>query len=131
DIVRREVCVMEMVLFLIIILFATVLQTSTGFGFSTLATPLLLFLFGPAEAFQINLILSLVLSLSLIKSIRKYIDYGMLKRYILGSCLGVFIRIAFFILIVIISLKLFVNLVVLMLSMMFIFKFIFNENMRK
>ena len=47
---------MEMVLFLIIILFATVLQTSTGFGFSTLATPLLLFLFGPAEAIQINLI---------------------------------------------------------------------------
>lgn len=86
---------MEIVLFLIIILFATVLQTSTGFGFSILATPLLLFLFEPSEAIQVNLILSLVLSLSLIKSIRENIDYGMLKRYVLGSSLGVFIGIVF------------------------------------
>ena len=117
---------MEMFLFLIIILFATVLQTSTGFGFSTLATPLLLFLFGPAEAIQINLILSLVLSLSLIKSIRESIDYGMLKRYILGSSAGVFIGIIFFIWIDINSLKMFVGLVVLML-----FKFTITKSTRK
>lgn len=122
---------MEMVLFLIIILFATVLQTSTGFGFSTLATPLLLFLFGPAEAIQINLILSLVLSLSLIKSIRASIDYGMLKRYILGSSAGVFIGIIFFIWIEINSLKMFVGLVVLMLSVLLIFKFTITKSTRK
>lgn len=122
---------MEMVLFLIIILFATVLQSSTGFGFSTLATPLLLFLFGPAEAIQINLILSIVLSLSLIKSIRKYIDYGMLKRFILGSSIGVFIGIAFFMLIDINSLKMFVGLVVLMVSVLLIFKFSIMKSRRK
>lgn len=122
---------MEMFLFLIIILFATVLQTSTGFGFSTLATPLLLFLFGPAEAIQINLILSLVLSLSLIKSIRGSIDYGMLKRYILGSSAGVFIGIIFFIWIDINSLKMFVGLVILMLSVLLIFKFTITKSTRK
>ena len=122
---------MEMFLFLIIILFATVLQTSTGFGFSTLATPLLLFLFGPAEAIQINLILSLVLSLSLIKSIRESIDYGMLKRYILGSSAGVFIGIIFFIWIDINSLKMFVGLVILMLSVLLIFKFTITKSTRK
>src|SRR5699024_9747775 len=122
---------MEMVLFLIIILFATVLQTSTGFGFSTLATPLLLFLFGPAEAIQINLILSLVLSLSLIKSIRASIDYGMLKRHILGRSAGVFIVIILFIWIDINSLKMFVGLVVLMLSVLLIFKFTITKSTRK
>lgn len=128
---RRGVSVMEIVLFLIIILFATILQTSTGFGFSTLATPLLLFLFGPAEAIQINLILSLLLSLALIKSIREYIDYGMLKRFILGSSIGVFIGIAFFILIDINSLKMFVGLVILLLSVLLLFQFSIIKSRRK
>ncbi len=50
---------MEIIAFIIIILVASVLQTSTGFGFSILATPFLLLLFKPIEAIQINLILSL------------------------------------------------------------------------
>lgn len=122
---------MEIVLFFIIILFATIIQTSTGFGFSTLATPLLLFLFEPAEAIQINLILSLVLSLTLMKSIRKHIDYGMLKRFIAGSSIGVFLGIVFFILIDINSLKLFVGLVILLLSVLLLFQFSITKSRRK
>ncbi len=62
---------MDILLFIMIILVASLLQTSTGFGFSILATPFLLLLFEPAEAIQINLILSLVISLALITKIKK------------------------------------------------------------
>lgn len=54
-----------------------------------MATPFLLLIFLPQEAIQINLILSLLISLSLIYKIRKEIDYPLLKRFIIGSIAGV------------------------------------------
>lgn len=62
--------VMEIIFFIVIILGASVLQTSTGFGFSILATPFLLLLFSVTDAIQFNLILSLVISGALIFKIR-------------------------------------------------------------
>src|SRR5690625_6271974 len=56
----------EIILFIVIILLASILQTSTGFGFSIMATPFLLLMFEAREAIQINLILSLVISCALI-----------------------------------------------------------------
>jgi len=56
-------------IFVTIILLASILQTSTGFGFSIMATPFLLMIFEPREAIQINLILSLVISTALIAKI--------------------------------------------------------------
>ena len=66
-------------MFILIILVASILQTSTGFGFSILATPFLLLLFKPTEAIQINLILSLFISVALLTKIKEDIDYGILK----------------------------------------------------
>lgn len=43
---------MEILLFGLIIFVASVLQTSTGFGFSIVATPFLLLLFEPAKGFK-------------------------------------------------------------------------------
>src|SRR5690554_4376885 len=54
-----------------------------------MATPFLLMLFLPQEAIQINIILSLVISMSLIMKIKKDIDLVLLKRLIIGSILGV------------------------------------------
>lgn len=113
---------MEIVLFILIILLASILQTSTGFGFSIMATPLLLFLFEPAEAIQINLILALVISAALIMTIRKDVDYGTLKRFILGSSVGLFIGITFFIWIDMNSLKLFIGMIIMLLTLLMIFK---------
>ena len=76
---------MEIIQFIAIILGASVLQTSTGFGFSILATPFLLVLFSVTDAIQINLILSLVISGALIFKIRSDIDTAVLKRLIAGS----------------------------------------------
>lgn len=79
---------MEVIAFIIIILVASVLQTSTGFGFSILATPFLLLIFEPIEAIQINLILSFIISSALIMKIRKDVDFGILRRFVVGSAVG-------------------------------------------
>lgn len=119
---------MEVVIFIIIILIASVLQTSTGFGFSILATPFLLLLFEPAEAIQINLILSLVISAFLIKAIKNDIDYGILKRFIIGSIVGLPAGIITFMLINVSSLKMGVGLVILILTMLLTLRFRINRS---
>jgi uncharacterized membrane protein YfcA len=79
----------DLIIFIFIILIASTLQTSTGFGFSIMATPFLLLLFQPAEAIQINLILSLVISIALVWKIKEYINYELMKKLIGGSLAGV------------------------------------------
>lgn len=75
--------------FAAIVLLASILQVSTGFGFSIMATPFLLMIFLPNEAIQINIILSLLISVSLIWKIRHDIDIRLLKRVVVGSIAGV------------------------------------------
>lgn len=122
---------MEIVAFILIILVASVLQTSTGFGFSILATPFLLLLFEPTEAIQINLILSLIISSALIMKIRRDIDFGILRRFLLGSVAGLPIGLIIFLLIDINRLKLGVSLVILVLTGMLILKFRINQNEKR
>jgi uncharacterized membrane protein YfcA len=122
---------MDIAVFIIIILVASVLQTSTGFGFSIIATPFLLIIFEPAEAIQINLILSLFISVALIRKISKDIDYGILKRFIAGSVAGLPIGMVIFLLIDIDRLKLIVSLMILTLTIMLIFSFRISQNKRR
>lgn len=122
---------MEFAIFTIVILIASILQTSTGFGFSILATPFLLLIFEPAEAIQINLILSLLISAALIAKVRKDVDIGVLKRFIAGSSLGLPVGIAVFLIIDLNSLKLMVSLLVLLLTLMLIFKFRISRNNKR
>lgn len=122
---------MGIIAFIIIILVASILQTSTGFGFSILATPFLLLLFEPAEAIQINLILSFVISSALIMKIRKDIDFGILKRFVVGSIIGLPIGIIIFLLMDISKLKLGVSLIILVLTIMLILKFRIHQNKKR
>ena len=122
---------MEFAAFIIIILIASILQTSTGFGFSILATPFLLLIFEPAEAIQINLILSLLISLALIAKVRKDVDIGVLKRFIVGSSLGLPVGMAVFLLMDLNSLKLIVSLLVLLLTFMLMLKFRITRNNKR
>jgi len=121
-------CSVDIILFAVIIFVASILQTSTGFGFSILATPFLLLLFRPAQAIQINLILSLVISAALIAKIRKDIDYGILKRLVIGSAAGLPLGIVIFSLIDIGYLKLGVSLIILALTVMLMLKFRINQS---
>lgn len=122
---------MDASLFIIIILVASILQTSTGFGFSILATPFLLLLFEPAEAIQINLILSLIISIALIMKIRKDIDFEILKRFIVGSVFGLPIGTTIFLLINIDRLKLGVSLIIIVLTIMLILRFRVNQSKKR
>lgn len=122
---------MENIAFIIIILVASVLQTSTGFGFSILATPFLLLLFEPIEAIQINLILSLFISGALIMKIRKDIDYGILWRFVAGSVFGLPVGILSFLFIDINRLKLGISLIIIVLTILLILKFRMNQNKKR
>lgn len=114
---------MEIFIFIFIILVASILQTSTGFGFSILATPFLLLLFKPMEAIQINLILSLFISVALLTKIKEDIDYGILKRFIIGSTAGLPLGIMFFLVLDVKNLMLGISLIILGLTLMLILKF--------
>ncbi|WP_221567473.1 sulfite exporter TauE/SafE family protein [Alkalihalobacillus sp. TS-13] len=122
---------MDIVIFILIILVASVLQTSTGFGFSILATPFLLLLFKPTEAIQINLILSLVISCALIMKIRQDIDFGILKRFVIGSTIGIPFGIIVFLSLDMTRLKLGISLIILLLTVLLIFKFRIKQNKKK
>jgi len=109
--------------FFLIILVASVLQTSTGFGFSIMATPFLLLLFLPQEAIQINIILSLIISISLIWKIRKEIDFLIVKRFMIGSIVGVPFGITIFISMNITVFKIGVSILLLVLTLLLILNF--------
>lgn len=111
------------VLFIVVILVASILQTSTGFGFSIMATPFLLLLFEAREAIQINLILSLVISCALILKIKKDVDIGILKRFITGSLLGVPTGISIFLWLDMTWLKLSVSILILVLTVLLMLRF--------
>lgn len=114
---------LSIVIFIMIILIASILQTSTGFGFSILATPFLLLLFQPAEAIQINLILSFLISFALITKIKQDIDFGVLKRFLFGSVVGLPLGMLVFLRLDVMKLKLGISMIILLLTFMLIWKF--------
>lgn len=121
----------ELYIFLLIVLIASILQTSTGFGFSILATPFLLLLFAPFEAIQINLFLSLCISLALIVKIRKDVDYDILKRLVIGSVFGLPVGIMIFLYLNLNHLKLGVGVMILLLTVLLILQMRIKQNQRK
>lgn len=122
---------MDVLLFIVIILVASILQTSTGFGFSILATPFLLLLFEPLEAIQMNLALSLVISLALITKIKQDIDTDILKRFIIGSIVGLPLGIITFLLIDIKQLKLGISIIILLLTLLLMAHFRIQSSKKK
>lgn len=111
---------MSILLFIVIVLLAAILQTSTGFGFSIMATPFLLLIFEANEAIQINLLLSLVISIALISKIRKDVDTGVLKRFIIGSLPGLAIGMTVFLMVSTRQLKIGIGIAILVLTILLI-----------
>ncbi|MCG3087312.1 sulfite exporter TauE/SafE family protein [Sporosarcina cyprini] len=114
---------MSILFFITIVMGASVLQTSTGFGFSIVATPFLLLLFEPADAIQINLLLSIVISGCLLTTIAKDVDTGVLKRFIAGSIFGLPIGAVIFLLLDMTKLKLGISVLIIVLTLLLIFQF--------
>lgn len=72
----------------LIVLIASSLQAATGFGFSVMATPFLLLVFEAHTAIQINIILSLLISVVMVPRIGGAIDRVLLFRLIKGAVAG-------------------------------------------
>lgn len=98
---------------MVLVLVASTLQAGTGFGFSIMATPFLLLLFEPHDAIQINIILSLLISVIMTYKIRSEINKESLIRLIKGSLIGIFPGMLLFIFLDVRPLKILVSILIL------------------
>ncbi|MCL5125222.1 MAG: sulfite exporter TauE/SafE family protein [Deltaproteobacteria bacterium] len=115
----------------VIVLVATTLQVGTGFGFSILATPFLLLLYEGHDAIQINVILSVVISLVMIFKIRHDIDKTLLLQLIKGSVAGIPIGMALFLMLDVRFLKILVSALILMLTLLLMLRLRIRQSKRK
>ncbi|GAA0371998.1 sulfite exporter TauE/SafE family protein [Bacillus horti] len=106
----------------LIVLVASALQTSTGFGFSIVGTPFLLLLYPAHTAIQINIILSLCLSTFMIYKIRREVDKDLLKRLVKGSITGLVFGIIIYLYLNVQLLKMLVGTFILILTVLLILK---------
>src|SRR5690625_3685967 len=107
------------------------LQTSTGYGFSIIGTPFLLMLYPAHMAIQMNIILSICLSAFMIFKIRNEVDKALLMRLIKGSILGLVFGIFVYLYLDIQLLKMTVGVIILILTILLIFKLTINRSRNK
>ena len=121
----------DILILLTIVLLAASLQASTGYGFSMIGTPILMIVYPPHTAIQINIILSIVLSALMIYKIRNEVDTKLLKRLIIGSFPGIVVGIFVYLYLNIDWLKFSVGLIILLATVLIIFKVKINRSIGK
>lgn len=112
----------NLIVLIIIVLVASLLQTSTGYGFSIIGTPFLLLIYPAHTAIQVNIILSICLSAFMIFKIRKEVDKLLLIRLIKGSFIGLFFGIFIYLFLDIRLLKMAVGALILFLTVLLILR---------
>lgn len=117
----------DLIVLVSIVLVASLLQTSTGYGFSIIGTPFLLLIYPVHTAIQINIVLSICLSAFMIFKIRKEVDKFLLIRLIKGSIVGLLFGIFIYLFLDIQILKMAVGILIIMLTMLLIFKLTLNR----
>ncbi|CAG9622263.1 hypothetical protein BACCIP111883_03054 [Sutcliffiella rhizosphaerae] len=120
-----------MIILVLIVLVASLLQTSTGYGFSIIGTPFLLLIYPVHTAIQINIILSICLSAFMIFKIRKEVDNSLLIRLIKGSIMGLVLGIFVYLYLDIRVLKMIVGALILVLTVLIIFKLTMDRTRNK
>lgn len=128
---RKVLAVNTILLFIIVILISSILQTSTGFGFSILATPFLILIFDVREAIQINLLLSLVISLALIVKISRDVNWDIFRRFVIGSVIGLPIGIMVFLVANMTMLKVAVGVLILVLTVLLMLNYRIRQTGRR
>lgn len=113
---------METIALIVIVFVASVLQAGTGFGFSIMATPFLLLLFEAHDAIQLNIILSLSISVIMTFKIRKDINKESLVRLIKGSLIGILPGLLLFIFLDVQPLKILVSILILLSTVLLVAK---------
>ncbi|WP_010650572.1 sulfite exporter TauE/SafE family protein [Oceanobacillus massiliensis] len=121
----------EWAVLVLVVLAASVLQTSTGYGFSIIGTPFLLIMYPLHTAVQINIILSICLSAFMIFRIRKEVDKTLLIRLIKGSVAGLVFGIFIYLFADIQLLKLAVGALIFSLTVLLILKITVDRTKNK
>lgn len=93
---------------------ASLLQAASGIGFGLMAGPVLLLVLGANSAIQVSALLSLTIAAILMPSLYQHINRRMLRRFIIGSCLGIPAGAVAYALFSLVALKLLAGVVVLM-----------------
>ncbi|UVI29714.1 sulfite exporter TauE/SafE family protein [Paenibacillus spongiae] len=112
----------EWIILVLIVFAASLLQTSTGYGFSIIGTPFLLLIYPGHTAIQINIILSLCLSAFMIFKIGREVDKPLFIRLMKGSIPGLVIGLFIYLYLDIRVLKMIVGGLILLLTIGLIFK---------
>ena len=111
-----------------IVLIAAILQACTGIGFSVMATPFLLLVYEPHTAIQINIVLSLIISLAMLPKVAGDIDRGLLMRLVKGSILGAPLGILVFLHADVTVLKIVVGLLIILLTGLLVLRFTLRQS---
>lgn len=116
---------------LIIVLIASFLQASTGYGFSIIGTPFLLMLYPTHEAIQINIILSIFLSLFMVQKVKYEFDRDLVGKLMIGSIFGMVGGVFVYLYFAVHWLKFIVGLLTLLLTVLLVFKFTINRSEKR
>ena len=119
------------ILLVSIVLLAALLQTSTGYGFSIIGTPFLFLLYPAHSAIQININLSLCLSVFMIYKIRHEVDTQLLGRLIRGSLIGLILGIFIYLYVNVALLKMVVGGLILISTILLILKLSIHQTKKK
>ena len=98
---------------------AALVQTATGFGFGLISVSVLLIALNSSSAIQVAIMLSLLIALILVPSLRSFVDRRLLRLFVIGSGVGIPLGVVIFLVIDLILLKVLTGLVV-MISVLFI-----------
>ncbi|MEK3934306.1 sulfite exporter TauE/SafE family protein [Sporosarcina sp. FSL W7-1349] len=120
----------EWTILIVLVLVASLLQTSTGYGFSIIGTPFLLLMYPAHTAIQINIILSLCLSTFMMFKIGNEVDKTLFGRLIKGSVIGLVFGLLIYLYLDIRFLKMAVGGLILILTVSLIFKLTIHRTSR-
>ena len=98
---------------------AALVQTATGFGFGLIAVSVLLIALNSSSAIQVAIMLSLLIALILVPSLRSFVDRRLLRLFVIGASVGMPLGVVIFLVIDLIVLKVLTGLVV-MISVLFL-----------
>src|SRR5690625_3389629 len=121
----------DLIVLVFIVLVASLLQTSTGYGFSIIGTPFLLLIYPVHTAIQMNIILSICLSTVMVFKIRQEVDHTLFIRLIKGSMLGLIFGIFIYLFVNIQILKITVGALILSLTVLLICQFKLDRSKNK
>lgn len=122
---------LDLIISAIIVFAASTLQACTGFGFSVLATPFLLLVYEPHVAIQINIILSLLISIVMLPRVSTSVDRDLTRRLIIGSAIGAVPGILIFLFLDTQALRIAVSIIILVLTALLILKVTVRKSPRK